>query len=176
MISRVTSPIRSSCPKDWKAAASTRRTTIPKSGRSPSGSARCGKENTDYKNSFPNLRAEACARQPAVTPDRKESDFAISARRGQPVRTGHAYSGRENGLARAMPRTSADSFPAAQSGPLLKTSRTQPSPDGTAPGTPSPGRNKSDSTGTWSPRHACGTAARARGNRPSDNICQIGRK
>ena len=66
--------------------------------------------------------------------------------------------------------------PAAQSGPLLKTSRTQPSPDRTAPGTPSPGRDKSDSAGTRSPRHACGTAARARGNRPSDNICQIGRK
>ena len=175
MISRVTSPSRSSCPKDWKAAASTRRTTIPKSGRSPSGSARCGKENTDYKNSFPNLRAEACARQPAVTPDRKESDFAISARRGQPVRTGHAYSGRENGLARAAPRASAIRSGQVE-GQALRTSRTQPSPDGTAPGTPSPGRDKSDSAGTRSPRHACGTAARARGNRPSDNICQIGRK
>ena len=40
----------------------------------------------------------------------QESDFAISARRRQPVRTGHAYSGRENDLAHAAPRASADSF------------------------------------------------------------------
>ncbi len=159
-------------PKDWKAIVSTHRTTIPRSGRSPSGSARCGKENTDYKNSFPNLWAEACARQPAAPPDRRK---AISARRRQPVRTGHAYSGRENDLARAAPRASATRSGRVE-GQALRTSRTQPSPDGTAPGTPSPGRDKSDSAGTRSPRHACGTAARARGNRPSDNICQIGRK
>ena len=58
---------------EGKAAASTHRTTIPRSGRSPSGSARCGKENTDYKSCFPNLPAEAFARRPAAPPDRRKA-------------------------------------------------------------------------------------------------------
>ena len=105
----------------------------------------------------------------------QESDFAISARRGNPFGPGMRIpAGKTILLARC--RECPPTRSGRVEGQALRTSRTQPSPDGTAPGTPSPGRDKSDSAGTRSPRHACGTAARARGNRPSDNICQIGRK